>query len=97
MEIIGIPDGPLLLIMDFPDFHHLCREMTLYLLEQGVMLWTLPHETSTLTQSLDVVAFGLLQRTLNKYYQLLAGVASDSFAYLAFDKKKKPACPKKYD
>ena len=26
--------------------------------------------------------------TLNKYYQLLAGVASDSFAYLAFDTKK---------
>ena len=85
---ILIPDGPLLLILDFPDFHHLCKELTMFLLTQGVMLWTLPHESSTLTQSLDVVAFGLLQKMLNHYYQLLAGISGDSYAYLAKDMKK---------
>ena len=82
------PLGPLLLIMDYPDFHHLCPELTLFLITQGVMLWTLPHESSTLTQSLDVVAFGLLQKKLNKYYQLLAGIAGDSHAYLAMQGNK---------
>ena len=62
-----VPEGPLLFIMDFPDFHHLCPEMTMYLLKNGIILWTLPHESSTLTQSLDVVAFGLLQKKLNIY------------------------------
>ena len=83
-----VPLGPLLLIMDYPDFHGLCAELTLFLVKQGVMLWTLPHESSTLTQSLDVVAFGLLQKRLNHYYQLLAGISGDTHAYLAMKNNK---------
>ena len=79
------PKGPLLLIADFPDVHHFDAELVTFFLEHGVMFTSLPHNSSTLLQMLDLILFGILKKEFYKLISKLQAAAADcSRCYLAF-------------
>ena len=83
----GGKDQPLLFIVDFPETHRPTPPLIRAMLTYSVIMCTLPHNSSTLLQWLDLKFFKILKSRMRKFFLMLQGVTANQLSYLARNKK----------
>ena len=83
----GGKDQPLLFIVDFPETHRPTPTLIHAMFTYSVIMCTLPHNSSTLLQWLDLKFFKILKTRMRKFFLMLHGVTADHLSYLARNKK----------
>jgi hypothetical protein len=88
MTSCGVPpEVPGVLYVDFPESHRPTPEWLVALDKYNIILCTLPHNSSTLLQWLDLKWFKLLKKWVRKFFQMLQSVRADKRNYIALHKK----------
>ena len=75
-DLNGGKNLPLLFIPDFPDTHRQTPQLLASMTKHHVILCTLPHNSSTLLQWLDLKFFKLLKKWMRHFFSMLISVQS---------------------